>query len=83
MECRLDCGACCIASSISTPISGMPEGKAAGVRCAQLNDDNLCRLFGHLSRPVVCERFKPDCAICTNDPHRALIILTELESLTE
>ncbi|HAI50813.1 MAG TPA: zinc/iron-chelating domain-containing protein, partial [Enterobacteriaceae bacterium] len=27
MECRPDCGACCIAPSISTPIPGMPHGK--------------------------------------------------------
>ncbi|MBV6674737.1 YkgJ family cysteine cluster protein, partial [Klebsiella pneumoniae] len=24
MECRTDCGACCIAPSISSPIPGMP-----------------------------------------------------------
>lgn len=30
-ECRPGCGACCIAPSISSPIPGMPEGKAAGV----------------------------------------------------
>ncbi|MFS9540720.1 YkgJ family cysteine cluster protein, partial [Klebsiella pneumoniae] len=26
MECRTDCGACCIAPSISSPIPGMPQG---------------------------------------------------------
>jgi hypothetical protein len=30
--CRPDCGACCIAPSISSPIPGMPHGKPAGVR---------------------------------------------------
>ena len=30
MECRTDCGACCIAPSISSPIPGMPQGKPAG-----------------------------------------------------
>ncbi|MBF7801077.1 YkgJ family cysteine cluster protein, partial [Klebsiella pneumoniae] len=29
MECRTDCGACCIAPSISSPIPGMPQGKPA------------------------------------------------------
>jgi Fe-S-cluster containining protein len=32
MNCRLGCGACCIAPSISSPIPGMPQGKPAGVR---------------------------------------------------
>ena len=36
MECRIGCGACCIAPSISSPIPGMPDGKPAGVRCVQL-----------------------------------------------
>ena len=43
MECRMGCGACCIAPSISSPIPGMSEGKRAGERCVQLDDDNLCR----------------------------------------
>ncbi|MGU7695722.1 YkgJ family cysteine cluster protein, partial [Escherichia coli] len=29
MECRPDCGACCTAPSISSPIPGMPDGKPA------------------------------------------------------
>ncbi|MEZ4830770.1 MAG: YkgJ family cysteine cluster protein [Caldilineaceae bacterium] len=54
MECRIGCGACCIAPSISSPIPGMPNGKPAGVRCIQLTDDNRCKLFGLPERPVVC-----------------------------
>ncbi|PAS17689.1 hypothetical protein CGT75_04930, partial [Vibrio cholerae] len=50
MDCRLGCGACCIAPSISSPIPGMPNGKPAGVRCVQLNEDNLCQLFGRPER---------------------------------
>ncbi|QSA20024.1 YkgJ family cysteine cluster protein, partial [Vibrio furnissii] len=42
MDCRLGCGACCIAPSISSPIPGMPNGKPAGTRCIQLNENNLC-----------------------------------------
>ncbi|MGR5456700.1 YkgJ family cysteine cluster protein, partial [Vibrio alfacsensis] len=30
MDCRLGCGACCIAPSISSPIPGMPNGKPSG-----------------------------------------------------
>jgi len=47
--CRAGCGACCIAPSISSAIPGMPDGKPAGVRCAQLDEQNLCRLFVQLS----------------------------------
>src|SRR5687767_14313051 len=46
LACRVGCGACCIAPSISSPIPGMPQGKPAGVRCVQLTEDNRCRLFG-------------------------------------
>ena len=46
MDCRVGCGACCIALSISSPIPGMPNGKPAGVRCVQLTPDNRCLLFG-------------------------------------
>lgn len=58
MECRLGCGACCIEPSISSSIPGMPNGKPAGVRCVQLNSDNLCMLFGDPSRPKTCLNFK-------------------------
>jgi Fe-S-cluster containining protein len=27
MDCRVGCGACCIAPSISSPLPGMPRGK--------------------------------------------------------
>jgi len=54
MDCRIGCGACCIAPSISSPIPGMPQGKPAGMRCAQLSADNRCRLFGHPDRPACC-----------------------------
>jgi Fe-S-cluster containining protein len=46
MDCRMSCGACCIAISISSPIPGMPQGKRAGERCLHLRADNLCGLFG-------------------------------------
>ncbi|OED41401.1 hypothetical protein ACH42_14120 [Endozoicomonas sp. (ex Bugula neritina AB1)] len=82
MNCRLGCGACCIAPSISTPIPGMPDGKSAGVRCIQLNEQNLCKLFGLSVRPKVCGQFKADIDICGNSDRNALITLTELEILT-
>jgi len=82
MECRLGCGACCIAPSISSAIPGMPNGKPAGVRCIQLDDHNLCKLFGDPRRPKVCIDFKPDVAICSNSNEEAIRIIGELEERT-
>jgi len=82
MECRPGCGACCIAPSISSPIPGMPKGKAAGERCVHLNDDYLCALFGQAERPAVCGAFKADPLICTEERESALRLLTWLEQAT-
>ncbi|MGO2498341.1 MAG: YkgJ family cysteine cluster protein [Vibrio litoralis] len=82
MECRLGCGACCIAPSISSPIPGMPDGKPAGVRCIQLNEDNLCKLFGKPERPKVCHAFKAEKAICGKTDQEALFIISDLEKIT-
>ena len=82
MDCRLGCGACCIAPSISSPIPGMPNGKPAGERCIQLNNENLCRLFGKPERPKVCLQFKPCPVICGSTNQQALANITELEQLT-
>jgi Fe-S-cluster containining protein len=82
MECRLGCGACCIAPSISTPIPGMPNGKPANSRCIQLNSDNLCMLFGQPTRPKVCLAFSPDNDVCGSTNHQALDNLIYLEKIT-
>lgn len=82
MQCRLGCGACCIAPSITTPIPGMPLGKPAGVRCVQLNDENLCLLFGNPSRPEVCFKFKADVDVCGSNDIEALSNITYLEEST-
>ncbi|WP_122033153.1 YkgJ family cysteine cluster protein [Aliivibrio sp. EL58] len=82
MECRLYCGACCIAPSISSFIPGMPDGKPAGVRCVQLNDENLCKLFGKAERPKVCHQFKACPDVCGSTPEQAIQTITELESMT-
>ena len=82
MKCRIGCGACCIAPSISSPIPGMPNGKPAGVRCVQLDDDNLCRLFGKPERPKVCGEFSADDYVCGETREEALILLTSLEEDT-
>ncbi|MBJ2148484.1 YkgJ family cysteine cluster protein [Vibrio sp. IB15] len=82
MECRLGCGACCIAPSITSAIPGMPNGKPAGVRCIQLNEQNLCKLFGQDSRPKVCHQFKACPVICGKADQEALDNLIELEAIT-
>ncbi len=82
MECRVGCGACCIAISISSPIPGMPAGKPAGVRCVQLTPDNRCRLFGQPERPAVCERLHPNEEMCGRSFDEAYKYLSELERLT-
>ena len=83
MECRVGCGACCIAPSISSPIPGMPSGKPAGMRCVQLTDDNRCKLFGKLERPAVCVALRPSPEMCGRSSHEALLFLTTLERATE
>jgi Fe-S-cluster containining protein len=81
-SCRAGCGACCIAPSISSAIPGMPEGKPAGVRCVQLDDDNRCRIFGRLERPAVCASLRPSQEMCGNTRTEALIYLARLDELT-
>lgn len=61
----------------------MPKGKPAGVRCVQLDDNNLCRLFGDPSRPAVCGNFKADVDICGSGNQQAMANLIELEQLTQ
>ena len=82
VACRPGCGACCIAPSISSPIPGMPGGKAAGVRCVQLSSDNRCRLFADPRRPVVCSSLRPSVQMCGNTAAYALAWLAQLESAT-
>ncbi|MEA2693213.1 MAG: uncharacterized protein QOJ16_2600 [Acidobacteriota bacterium] len=82
MDCRAGCGACCIALSISSPIPGMLDGKAAGVRCVQLTGDNRCLLFGMPDRPEVCVRLRPSAEMCGTTTEEALTYLAELERAT-
>ncbi|MGO2415071.1 MULTISPECIES: YkgJ family cysteine cluster protein [Cobetia] len=80
--CRAGCGACCIAPSISSAIPGMPDGKPAGVRCIQLDTDNLCKLFGQPERPAVCGNFGFDRELCGDGRDEALRLIGEWERLT-
>ncbi|PKO35622.1 MAG: zinc/iron-chelating domain-containing protein [Betaproteobacteria bacterium HGW-Betaproteobacteria-7] len=82
MSCRPGCAACCIAPSISSPIPGMPLGKPAGVRCAQLLADNRCAIFGHPERPAVCGGLQASREMCGDSQAEALAWLHHLEQLT-
>lgn len=82
MECRVGCGACCIAISITSPIPGMPQGKPAGTRCLQLTADNRCLLFGLPERPAVCIALRPSEEMCGTTTAEAMHYLTWLEAVT-
>lgn len=82
MDCRTDCGACCIAPSISSPIPGMPNGKPANTRCAQLADNNLCQIFNSPLRPKVCSGLQPSPEMCFSHRDDAMIYLIKLEADT-
>jgi Fe-S-cluster containining protein len=82
MDCRVGCGACCIAPSISSAIPGMPHGKPAGVRCIQLTHDNRCKLYGKPERPAICDRLQPSEDMCGHSSQEALAHLIFLERAT-
>ncbi len=79
MDCRSDCGACCIAPSISSPIPGMPNGKPANTRCVQLDDNMRCLLFFSPLRPKVCGSLQASREMCHGHRDDALIYLHKLE----
>ncbi|WP_137174608.1 YkgJ family cysteine cluster protein [Massilia sp. HP4] len=80
--CRPQCGACCTAPSITSPIPGMPNGKPAGVRCIQLGEDALCKIFGRPERPAFCGGLQPSHEMCGDERAQAIRWLTELERAT-
>lgn len=82
-ECRMGCGACCIAPSITSAMPKMPQGKPAGVRCAHLMENLLCELFGQPERPAVCGAFQPADYVCGNNGEEAIRLITELEYCTQ
>ena len=60
----------------------MPNGKPAGVRCAQLTADNRCAIFGEPDRPDVCSRLRPLPAMCGASRDEAMATLTAMEHAT-
>jgi Fe-S-cluster containining protein len=83
MDCRPGCGACCIAPSISSPLPGMPSGKPAGVRCANLDETGRCRLWGGPDYPAVCRNFRPSPWVCGESAGEALALIAALEKSTD
>lgn len=82
MICRAGCGACCIAPSITSPLPGMPQGKPAGVRCAQLMQDERCAVFNSTDRPSFCAGLQASIEMCGNSREHALQWLSNLEVAT-
>ena len=82
MDCRSDCGACCIAPSISSPIPGMPFGKPANTRCIHLAIDMRCAIFHSPQRPKVCASLQARRDMCFTHRDEALVYLIQLEAAT-
>ena len=82
MECRPHCGACCVAPSISSPIPGMPNGKAAGEPCIHLDAELRCAIFDDPRRPKVCNDLQPSEEMCGDTREQALRWLGYLEDAT-
>ncbi|KQV47663.1 Fe-S-cluster oxidoreductase [Duganella sp. Root336D2] len=59
-----------------------PTAKPAGVRCVQLGDDNLCRIFGRPERPAFCGGLQPSAEMCGETREQAMHWLTTLELAT-
>ncbi|WP_410483302.1 YkgJ family cysteine cluster protein [Teredinibacter sp. KSP-S5-2] len=83
MECRPNCGACCIVPSINNPIPGMPNGKPAGTVCVNLNLETMnCRIWGQSQYPKVCQQFRPEKFFCGDTREEAIELLTWYEEQT-
>jgi len=82
MQCRIGCGACCIAPSISSAMPLHPLGKAAGMRCLHLDAENKCSIFLASNRPLVCGGFKATVDACGSTRDEAMAILAAWEVLT-
>lgn len=82
MDCRPDCGACCTAPSVSSPIPGMPNGKPANTPCVQLDEQQRCKLFRSPLRPEVCAGLQPSFEMCGTTRQQAMDYLIYLEAAT-
>ena len=76
LDCRPNCGACCIAPSISS------LDKPAALPCVQLDGEFRCRIFGRPERPACCAGLRPSPEMCGDSREHALRWLADLEALT-
>ncbi|MER2539702.1 MAG: hypothetical protein ABTQ26_10725, partial [Azonexus sp.] len=76
MACRPNCGACCIAPSISS------LAKPAGVPCRHLDADLRCLIFTSPERPKCCAGLQASREMCGETRDQALTWLTNLEAAT-
>jgi hypothetical protein len=60
----------------------MPNGKPAGVRCVQLDEENRCRVFGKPERPAFCGGLQPSREMCGDSREQAIRWLDALERAT-
>jgi hypothetical protein len=60
----------------------MPQGKPAGVNCAQLLANFRCAVFGKPERPNFCAGLQPSAEMCGDSREHALRWLSELERAT-
>jgi len=60
----------------------MPNGKPAGVRCANLTERNECSLFGRPERPSFCLAWTPTPELCGEGIDEAIGNITALETET-
>jgi uncharacterized protein len=79
MNCN-QCGACCIAPSISTIIPGTGKNKPAGIRCIHLSQEMKCSIYS--ARPSVCRSYTPTVELCGKNFTEAFSNLEKLEILT-
>lgn len=78
MECRKNCGVCCIVPNLTSPIPGMPHGKPANTPCIHLNEDYSCGIYNHPDRPKACDAFKAEEQFCGKNREEAIKILSSL-----
>jgi hypothetical protein len=60
----------------------MPYGKPAGTRCANLNEQNECILYGRPERPFFCIGWQPSPEVCGRNLDEALTNIAALEAAT-
>lgn len=60
----------------------MPDGKRAGERCVQLDDDLRCKIFGDPRRPACCSGLQPSDEMCGETREYAMVWIGKLEEAT-